>query len=484
MFQSQQDKGYCFLVVVFYAILTIFTTSIPFFWDNVLLVSKIATYYYETNFADFILPNQWDTGHPPFFGVYMAGMWKLFGRSLLVSHWAIYPFMVGMGIAYYYLLKYFVRPTWIPFGMLCLFVEPAILAQSALGGFDIALVCLFLVAANGLVYRKRGLLFIACFLMVGISIRGILMMCLLIACDGVFWLMEKKQDQLTWGEWGRRLLVRPLPYLPAILWITLWYIFHYERTGFTFFNYSAKWAADYGYVGPKRFLWNCCIVAWRILDNGRVILWMTGLFFACKYLKNKMPLHWKQGQLLVLVFVPLICYTPFIVARETPILHRYLMTWFLLVGILIVSHYYLLEKKYLQKLLAGLTIFSLILGHLWVYPIPIANGWDAHLGFLPYLSMQKKIENDLLQLDILKGQVATTFPLANARKYTHLEADTMRFYDEWRDLDSCQLVLFSNLSNDFTPLQIQQLEQHWTLLKHYQQFPVEMKLYQHPSRNK
>ncbi len=477
---TQQDRIYCLLVILFYAILTFLTTHIPFFWDNVLLVSKISSYYFETNFSDLILPNQWDTGHPPFFGVYMAGVWKLFGRSLLVSHWAIFPFMVGMGIAYYYLLRYFVKPEWRPYGMLLLFLEPAILAQSALGAFDISLVFFFLLAANGLVYRKRWLLFIACFFMVGISIRGILMMCLLIACDGVFWLMEKKQDDLTWAAWGKRLFLRPLPYLPAIIWISLWYVFHYDRTGFTFFNYSSTWAADYGYVGPKRFIWNCCIVGWRMLDNGRVILWLTGFFFLFKMLKNKMPINWKQGQLLVLVFIPLLFYTPFIVARETPILHRYLMTWFLLVGMLVISYYYLIEQKYLQKLLLNLTTICLLSGHLWVYPVPIANGWDAHLGFLPYLSLQNQLEKDLKQMNIPASRVATKFPLANARKYTHLESDTIRFYDQWKTIDDCEYVLLSNVSNDFSEEVILTLERDWELIKSYKKMTVEMSLYKNP----
>jgi hypothetical protein len=72
------------------------TVSYPFFWDTIQLASKQAHFFYETGFHSIILPNEIDSGHIPSLGIYLALLWKIMGKSLIVSHLAMLPFVMGI----------------------------------------------------------------------------------------------------------------------------------------------------------------------------------------------------------------------------------------------------------------------------------------------------------------------------------------------------------------------------------------------------
>ncbi|MGB0931255.1 MAG: hypothetical protein ACPGVB_10790, partial [Chitinophagales bacterium] len=265
---------YYFAIILFATILTICSLDIPFFWDNVYLVSKMAHYYYENSFPSVVLPLELDSGHPPFYAMYVAAMWSCFSKTLAVSHWAVFPFLVGLGIAYYHLARFFLPSKALPFAMLLFIIEPTLLAQSVLGGVDIALLCLYLVALNGIFYRKRGLLAVALCVMSAFSLRGIIAVGLLgltelvVRCQGAGVRSEvsgekeeaSKQDiKLQKSNLKNQtstyiqivlLQIKKLApaYLPSILLVITWLVFHYQVNGFLASNPDSPWAADYGFV--------------------------------------------------------------------------------------------------------------------------------------------------------------------------------------------------------------------------------------------
>jgi len=73
------------LLLIFSAVLIFSALNYPFYWDNTVQISVPANWYYQTNFKFFYLPDSIATGHPTFVGMYFAFLWKLFGRSLLIS---------------------------------------------------------------------------------------------------------------------------------------------------------------------------------------------------------------------------------------------------------------------------------------------------------------------------------------------------------------------------------------------------------------
>ena len=109
----------------------IISWQFPFFWDNV-LNARIADWFYTMDFPGLIVPEHLDAGHPPFFSMYIAGLWTLFGKSLLVSHLGMLPFLWGMVWAWWRICQRFLPAPWQSWGMLILLVEPVSLAQSSM----------------------------------------------------------------------------------------------------------------------------------------------------------------------------------------------------------------------------------------------------------------------------------------------------------------------------------------------------------------
>jgi len=67
-----------------------------FFWDSISQISIPANWYYDNNFRYFFVPDAYATGHPTFVGMYIALLWNVFGKSLLISHLAMFPFIFGI----------------------------------------------------------------------------------------------------------------------------------------------------------------------------------------------------------------------------------------------------------------------------------------------------------------------------------------------------------------------------------------------------
>ena len=87
------------IIVPFFIAAALATAAVRhhfFFWDTAQLGAEHALFFYTEGFHQGLLPDAMDSGHPPVFGWYLAGIWHLCGRSLAVSHWAMLPFLWGI----------------------------------------------------------------------------------------------------------------------------------------------------------------------------------------------------------------------------------------------------------------------------------------------------------------------------------------------------------------------------------------------------
>ena len=115
-----------------------------FFWDTIQLGAKHATFFYNTSFTEAFLPDEFDSGHIPAFGMYLAFCWKLFGKSLMVSHLGMLPFLLGIVYQSFLLVKKFVPSKYIWLALLIFLADATLLSQSILVSPDIPLVFFFL----------------------------------------------------------------------------------------------------------------------------------------------------------------------------------------------------------------------------------------------------------------------------------------------------------------------------------------------------
>ena len=154
-----------------------------FFWDTIQLGSHQAHWYYENEFSTFILPEIIDSGHPPFFGMYLAVWWIIFGKNLMISHLAMLPFLLGM-VLYLKRIGIYYGNRSSAFFLLCLFfADPVIASQSLLISPDVVLMFFFLMGLWSLLYNKRKILIIATIGLAMISMRGMMVVVMLYLFD-------------------------------------------------------------------------------------------------------------------------------------------------------------------------------------------------------------------------------------------------------------------------------------------------------------
>lgn len=462
----------------------------------------MAHYYYENSFPSVVLPLELDSGHPPFYPLYMATVWSCFGKTLAVSHWAVLPFLLGSGIAYCHLARYFLPLKAVPFALLLWAIEPTLLAQSILGGIDIALICFYLAALCGVFYRKRYLLTFALCGMAALSLRGIIAVGLLGLTEFFVRILQNRKwnaNEESFFIYFFHTIKKIAPaYLPPIFLIVLWLYYHYQINGFLTSNPDSPWAKGYGFVNFHDWIRNLMFMAWRILDHGRLILWGVafGLLFKYQISNNEYRITNSEHQelndgrginnyqsLILYTILPLLFYLPFVTLRYTDILHRYFLPTYLLVSILFVAMWFKLDNKKIRVGIFILVIGGLLSGHFWQYPDRFPNGSDASLSFLPYFELEEKMRDYIGGENIDFGEVGAEFPAVNARKFTHLEAANLPVFsdkDTRSQLVNFPYVLESNLMNNFDIKDLNKLraaDGDWSLEKEFCKGQVYLRLY-------
>ena len=489
--QTLSPENSCFIYANYIALfaiatcLTYFSQQIPFFWDNVSLVSRLAAYYFDTNFQSLILPNDIDPGHPPFYPLYVAAIWALFGKTIAISHWLVYPFLLGTYWLYYRLCCLILPQKLHFFALLLMLLEPTLLAQSCMAGIDIALLFATLLALNGIFYQQRFLSLIGFILMASISLRSIIGIALLGICEAIwlFYILKTAAQTHFFKHYVLRLLKNIVPsYLPAFFFITIWYYYHYQEAGFLMVNSTAEaWNQHYGYSSLSSFIWNLGIISWRFLDHGRFAIWVAFAYILCNIAKQKNIQFTKiQLQLCLFAFVPIILYSFIIAARDNPIIHRYLIVYYLLFSLILISFLPLFLSKMKQNAAILLICLSLISGHFWVYPYPIANGWDANLSYLPYFKMQEEMLAYINAQNIDYQDIAAEFPCVVRGRFSHINEDERQFSSkQHRPFLEFPYILHSNLMNDFSLQELKQLQQqkYWKIEKKWKAGQLYMILY-------
>lgn len=445
-----------------------------FFWDTIQLGSKHAHWYYENHFKYLLLPTEIDSGHPPVFGMYLASMWQVFGKSLIVSHFAILPFLFGM---IYFLLqigKYLVNKKLAPLLLLLCVVDPTLAAQSLLVSPDVVLVCFFLMGLHAVFQDKNWLKTLAALGLALISMRGMMVVV-------VLFLFEISINFQNWRSLLRLLLQKIWHYVPAGLFGLAFLIWHYLQTGWIGYHPDSPWAPSFERVDMQGFIQNIAVLGWRMLEFGRVFVWITLVFIILqirKYNKlNKLWQHTQVRQMVLLFIISTLILTPSLLLHRGLSAQRYLLPIYLALTFLcftLIFNY--LQNKNIRNIIFGIIFLGLGTGNLWVYPDKISQGWDATLAHLPYYQLRDQMLKYIDNQNIPPETIGTAFPEIGAFKYKDLSDRTEGFAA--KDLQTQDYILYSNIMNDFSDVEIDRLREEWEVVKRFENQGIKMILYQ------
>lgn len=454
-------------------VLTLLVRNNFFFWDTVQLASIHAQFYFDNNFSSLLLSENIDSGHPPTFGIYIALVWKIFGKSLAISHFAMLPFLIGIVFYLQKLGQYFFQNSFFVFAFIWLvIVDPCLAGQAVLVTPDVVVVFFFLMCLYGVFNEKRKLLTIGIIGLCLISMRGIMIAAAIFLFDFLnYFFLRRKEIKL------KRIIVNGLPYTIGVALGVLFLLFHYLKTGWIGYHENSPWAPAFEKVAFDGAIKNIAILGWRLLDFGRVFLWLIIVILGLNIFNKKQKFDLKTQQLLMLFFALIFLLTPTMIIHKTLLGHRYLLPIFLVIDF--ATAYFIFEfvnNKSYKITLFTFCFLSLLLGNLWVYPKKIAQGWDSTLAHLPYYKLRNEMIDFIEKEDIPFSKIGSAFP--NLTSFKHIDLVNEAHHFKVKNLDKQAYIFYSNIFNDFTDKEIDDLEKNWTVVKELERRNVCVVLYQ------
>ncbi len=454
------------------AILIALVQDNPFFWDTLSQASRRSSWFFHEGFGTFLLPYEIDSGHPTGFNLYLASIWSFFGRTLVVSHWAMLPILIGIYYQIFRLVeRYFSSSsTWLAFILIA--TDVTLLAQATLVAPDLVLVLGYLSGIRGLVEQKKGWVIVGSILLVSVSLRGIFGLAAL-GCTAL--LFSGTGDR----QWNLRNLVDlALPFIPAFLVLIAFNGWHYAQTGWIFSTPNPAWAGHREVLGFSGIARNLAVLSWRLLDFGRWIYWLVFAVAMWFWWRSKWNYSKKELQLVIWPAVFLVVISTAMVLLSNPITHRYLLP--ALLGLNTLGAYLILEKAplNLRKWIFAIVLISQLTGHLWIYPKHIAQAWDGSLAYLPYFQLREDVIQFAQEQDISLADIATEFPTIGPLDWHYLNNVNEGLISR---SEPSPYLFYATVMNDFSDEELAEME-HWTVVWKKEYMGHEAILYQRPQQ--
>ncbi len=483
-FQRQQTILIEVVAVLACVVFTSLSSSHTFFWDTIQLGSKHAHHYYENNFASLLLPTEIDSGHPPYFGMYLAACWRAFGKSLVVSHWAMLPFLLVLVLQWVKLGKRLIGRTLLPLFVLFLLIDPVLASQASLVSPDIVLSACFLLLLNSIYGGEKTNKILAVLGLGMVSTRG-----MLIAFFSFVWEVLVFQQKKKGESWLKHFIPVIRPYLPGGAMALIYLSYHYLSVGWIGYHADSEWAPSFAMADAKQILKNTMVLVWRFLDFGRVFVLIAAVFFGIELWRNK---GFKKGNVdpefkrILTLFLLLLLGLGFAFLLYVGLQqHRYLLPLFLLSTLL----FFLLLKELpsdqwnprRRNVIVAFVAIGLLTGNLWIYPDRISQGWDSTLAHWPYFDLRAQMQDYVEAEGILLREIGTAFPEIGALKFKDL-TEQWEGYKE-KDLRTDRYILYSNIMNDFSDAELWRLQEEWIPIHEVRSRGIKMILYQSPNLN-
>lgn len=426
-----------------------------FFWDTILLGSRHAQWFYEHGFATPFVPDALDAGHPPLLGMYLAMCWRLFGRSLLVSHLAMLPFVAGIVYQLWQRVGQRFSPENRRWAMAMVCACAPLLAHCVLVSPDVLLLWLFLGALNATEMCRWRWQMLYLLLLPLCSLRG----GIVVAGLGLYELFLYKKITSI-GKYTLALL----PLMGYLAW-------HYAAKGWVLSYEGSPWATQRGFVSAAGLAKNIAVMGFHFVNFGAIGLWLSLAIIGGKWMRSAAA--WRMFlPFAAITAVYALALLPF----SNPIGPRYMLPSLVLLSLGVAECILRYAPTPRRKQFAiGATVVLAISGHCWVYPQPIANGWDCTLAHLPYYSLRQQAIQYLDAHHIPLDAVGSAFPNLAPLSAIDLTDDTRHFAP--KNLEQQRYVLWSNIFNDFSTEELLELRQNWQQEHHWSRGQVEIMLY-------
>ena len=455
-----------YVVLILFLVLKFFTLENCFFWDNTAGYSMPASYLLENGFLSFVYPAQY-VAEPPLAHLYLALLWSLFGKSLLVAHLSITVFSLGV-IWQVYRLCERLETKYTPYIFLLVLLEPALSTQMILISPDV-ITCFFaLLSVNLLLENKRSWLALSVLCLGLVSIRGF------VVCSGlglaylvILIAIDKKYFKEAF------LYVFP-SFVPVLLVLGAWFLYRKWDTGYFMYQPGFEYQEHRELASLSYMIRNIASLAIRMFDSGRIIVWIL-LFVAVLKIGIKNFFSFIVRSPLSIIYLSVLLTMSLVTIPMTnPFGDRYFIVLYILLALVTAR---LLSEAYggtkIRVIFIGM-ILVLVSGNFWVYSEKMSKAWDSVLCHFSYYPLRQEMITYLDEQGISVNDVSASFPLDSSFSDTEANEDNRRFSSV--DFDKSQYIIYSNIYN-WDDEYIDALCMDWKLQKEFKYGLIYIRLY-------
>ncbi|MEG1497807.1 MAG: hypothetical protein RRX93_00055 [Bacteroidales bacterium] len=432
------------IICVFSLFWTLAFSYTGFFWDSISQVYEPANWLYENGLFAWKLPDNIDLGVPPIFAFLHAVAWTCFGKSTMVSHLLLFPFIFGLSWQIYQLVFYVLQEkgiaqkykaktySWYVFFLL--FADASLCAQLTFINYEITQYFLFFGAVNTILRRQRKTLTVYLFFLSILSFRSLLLFVSLFVFDFFYhFFFDKTYKKHT-------SFIFYLPYIFGSLPAVFFYFWYYQTKNSIFGTDQGSWLALQNLTTIEGFFRNVLVLGNRLLDYGRIFVFLYFVGLCISLRKQKIFQNPTVQYLGLLCICSILVVGGLSLCLINPMGHRYFIASYILFSLL-TAYLTICYTKHPKIILVSLSIF-LFSGNLWIYPEKIAQGWDSTMAYLPYYTLKKEMIFQMDKRDIPIEETASFFPNFYAIEVDNLSNDLRAFseFKPWQDLPNIQSI--------------------------------------------
>lgn len=423
MIFKAQNSIFLFLAYAVVGCLICLNLENSFFWDGVLYGSKQAHFYYSNNFSALLFPDHIDSGYLPTLGLYIAAVWKIFGRSVAITHLAMLPFVIGIVTQLYRLCRKSVGAEYSGLTLLLILSSTTLLSQLTIVSPDVPVLFFFLLATNAAMENKKYQLCVSIFFLFAISMRGTMLAFCILMLDLYCNFNFREQWQIRL----KKLLKRSFIYLPGLFLLLAYNYYHFLQKGWILTHANSPWANTMQQIDAKGLLFNIAVLGWHLLNLGKIIIWALLFILLIKLKKNAFGSRESRRLLFFLICILLFVHLCMMWASNM-LAPRYFMPLDIILGLLCATILFSSAiKEKLKYALAAIWFTVMVSGSFWIYPPKIDFGWDSTLAHIPYFKLRHEAIAYLDQEQIELESVQSFFPNLATLDEIDLNNDQRKF---------------------------------------------------------
>lgn len=351
-----------------------------------------------------------------------------------------------------------------------LLLDATLLGQASLVSPDNILLFFFFLCLNGVFRKDKLTLLLSCIGLSVVSMRG---MTMAVALMTYSFLIDYKEITSS-----KLFFYRTWPWVLGGSFGLAFLVYHYVEKGWNGYHEGSPWAVCFQKVDLEGFFRNLVLLVWRMLDFGRLAVWLCIVAGTWIAYKKKLLFQKEIRHSFLLFFIVLSFSCPSFLLYNILNAHRYLLPVYVCASLVAAQLTIRVLFVYVKSKAWVAGFFLLLLsGHFWVYPDSVSKGWDSSLAYLPYFDLRQRMIDYIKQKDIPFDQVSTG--AFNEQVFDHydLSGDTAHF--TLKGLDN-KYLFYSNIYNNYSDQELDELKCCWNKKQEFKKGQVRVTLYQNP----